>query len=105
VARKKKKRKVYENRTGAAARNADQVQEAVGKVAGHKNFEISGTVAKSAEEDDGQAKEAAADVAQFVQNGANAVDDLFRRTIEERPYTAAVGALAVGWVIGRMGRA
>ena len=59
--------------------------------------------AKSAEEDNGQAKEAAADMVQSVQNEANAVDDLVRRTIEERPYTAAVGALAVGWVIGRMG--
>ena len=36
MARKKKRRKVYENRMGAAARNADQAQEAVGKVAGHR---------------------------------------------------------------------
>jgi len=71
--------------------------------ANHRNWEVSGTVAKSAKEDYDQAKETAPDVARSVQNGANVLDDLFRRrTIEERPYTAAVSALAVGWVIGRM---
>ena len=45
-----------------------------------------------------------ADVAQSVQQGAKAADDLFRRVIEERPYTTAFAALAMGWVIGRMGR-
>jgi uncharacterized protein YjbJ (UPF0337 family) len=97
-----------ENRIGGAARNmGGKVQEAVGKVAGNTNLEVRGQanqVAGSAEEIYGQAKDAAADVAESVQKGAKVADDLFRRIIEERPYTAAVAALAVGWVIGRMGR-
>ena len=52
----------------------------------------------------GQAKDAAADVAESVQQGAKAADDLFRKVIEERPYTTALAALALGWVIGRVGR-
>ena len=97
-----------ENRIGGAVRNmGGKVQEAVGKVAGNTNLEVRGTanqVAGSAEEIYGQAKDAAADVAESVHKGAKAADDLFRRTIEERPYTTAVAALAAGWVIGRMGR-
>jgi len=52
----------------------------------------------------GQAKDAAADVAQSVQQGAKGADDLFRRSIEERPYTTAFAALAIGWLMGRMRR-
>src|SRR3954451_23793366 len=102
MSRKKKRRKVHENRIGGAAGNVD---EAVGKVTSQKNLEVSAAVARSAGGDTGKAKEPAADMVQSVQNGAHAVDDLVRRTIEERPYMAAVGALAVRWVIGRMGGA
>jgi ElaB/YqjD/DUF883 family membrane-anchored ribosome-binding protein len=52
----------------------------------------------------GQAKDAAAEVAHSVQKSARIADDIFRRTIEERPYTTAVAALAIGWVVGRLGR-
>src|SRR5712671_2958718 len=48
----------------------------------------------------GQAKDAAADVAQSVQQGAKGA----RRSIEERPLTTAFAALAIGWLMGRMGR-
>src|SRR5712675_445541 len=48
----------------------------------------------------GQAKDAASDVAQSIQQGAQVADHLFRRTIEERPYTTAGADLAIGSALG-----
>ena len=41
---------------------------------------------------------------QAVRQGAVDAEDFLRHTIEKRPYTAALVALCVGWLIGRMGR-
>ena len=97
-----------ENRMSGTARNGGgKVQEAVGKFTGDNKMEARGKVNQAAgdmEDLYGQAKDAASDVAQSVQHSAKIADDLFRRSIEERPYTTAVAALAIGWVIGRLGR-
>ena len=97
-----------ENRIRGTARNVGgKVQEAAGKLTGDTKLQARGAVNQAAgdvEELYGQAKEAAADVAETVQQGAKAADDLFRRIIEERPYTTALAALALGWVIGWVGR-
>jgi uncharacterized protein YjbJ (UPF0337 family) len=99
---------VDENRITGTARNVGgKVQEAAGKLTGDTKLQVKGSVNQAAEDMEelyGQAKDAAADVAQSVQQGAKAADDRFRRFIEERPYTTAVAALALGWVIGRVGR-
>jgi uncharacterized protein YjbJ (UPF0337 family) len=97
-----------ENRITGTARNVGgKVQEAAGKLTGDAKLQAEGAVNQATgdiEDLYGQAKDAAADVAQSVQQGATVADDLFRRFIEERPYTTAVAALALGWVIGRIGR-
>ena len=97
-----------ENRIGGTARNfGGKVQDLAGKVTGDKKLELRGKANQAAgdfEDLYGQAKDAAAEVAQSVQHTAKVTDDLFRHTIEERPYTTAVAALAIGWVIGRIGR-
>jgi uncharacterized protein YjbJ (UPF0337 family) len=97
-----------ENRVSGTAKSVGgKIQETVGKVTGDAKLEARGNVNQAAgdlEDLYGQAKDAATDVAQSVQQGAKVADDLFRRVIEERPYTTAVAALAIGWVIGRMGR-
>jgi uncharacterized protein YjbJ (UPF0337 family) len=97
-----------ENRITGTARNiGGNVQEAAGKLTGDTKLQARGAVNQAAgdmEELYGQAKDAAADVAESVQQGAKAADDLFRKFIEERPYTTAIAALALGWVIGRVGR-
>lgn len=97
-----------ENRvTGTAGNIGGKVQEAAGKLTGDTKLQARGAANQAAgdvEELYGQAKDAAADVAQSIQQGAKVADDLFRRVIEERPYTTAVVALALGWVIGRVGR-
>jgi uncharacterized protein YjbJ (UPF0337 family) len=97
-----------ENRVTGTVRNVGgKVQEAAGKLTGDTKLQAKGTANQAAgdmEELYGQAKDAAADVAESVQQGAKAADDLFRKLIEERPYTTAIAALALGWVIGRVGR-
>ena len=52
----------------------------------------------------GQAKETASDAAQAIRHGAVDAEDYIRHTIEKRPYTTAIVALCVGFLIGRMGR-
>jgi uncharacterized protein YjbJ (UPF0337 family) len=97
-----------DNRIGGTARNiGGKLQEAVGKVTGDTTTEMRGKVNQAvgdAEDLYGNAKGAAEDVVKAVQQGATVADDIFRRIIEERPYTTAVAALAIGWLIGRMGR-
>jgi hypothetical protein len=44
------------------------------------------------------------DAAEVVRQRATDVEDYIRYTIEKRPYTTAVVALCLGWLIGRMGR-
>jgi len=97
-----------ENRVTATARNVgSKAQEAAVKLTGDAKLQTQGAVNEAAGDIEalyGEAKDTAGDVAQSVQQGAKVADDLFRRVIEERPYTTAVAALALGWVIGRMGR-
>jgi hypothetical protein len=38
-----------------------------------------------------------------VSAGANKADDVLRDMIEQHPYTTAAIALAIGYVIGRLG--
>ena len=52
----------------------------------------------------GQAKETATNAAEAIREGASEADDFLRATIEQRPYTAAAVALAIGYLIGRFGR-
>jgi ElaB/YqjD/DUF883 family membrane-anchored ribosome-binding protein len=47
------------------------------------------------------AKETASQAAEAVRDTALDADDFIRKTIEQRPYTTAAVALAVGFLIGR----
>jgi ElaB/YqjD/DUF883 family membrane-anchored ribosome-binding protein len=56
----------------------------------------------------GQARDSASDVADTASSAARKTAGSFekaiRNTIETQPYTAAVIALGVGWLLGRMHR-
>jgi ElaB/YqjD/DUF883 family membrane-anchored ribosome-binding protein len=56
----------------------------------------------------GQARESAADVVDTASSAARktvgSFEQAIRNTIETQPYTAAVIALGVGWLLGRMHR-
>ncbi len=49
-------------------------------------------------------RETAGQAAEVVRKQASSFEETLRDTIEPRPYTAVAAALAVGWLIGRMGR-
>jgi uncharacterized protein YjbJ (UPF0337 family) len=97
-----------EDRVAGTTRNlGGKVQEGFGRVTGDTKTQAEGLVNQAtgaAQELYGQAKDTAAEAAQVVRRGAADAEDFVRRTIEERPYTTALVALCVGWVIGRMGR-
>jgi uncharacterized protein YjbJ (UPF0337 family) len=92
---------------GSAKNLGGKVQEGVGRVTGDTKAQVEGVInqaAGAAQDLYGQAKDGASDAVQTVRQGAVDAEDYIRHTIEKRPYTTAVVALCVGWVIGRMGR-
>jgi uncharacterized protein YjbJ (UPF0337 family) len=97
-----------EDRIAGTAKNvAGQAQEGFGRVTGDVKSQVEGAarqVAGAAQDLYGQAKDTAADAAQAVRETASDAEDFVRKTIESRPYTTAAVALAIGFLIGRMGR-
>jgi uncharacterized protein YjbJ (UPF0337 family) len=97
-----------EHRVTGAARNAGgRVEEGFGRVTGDKRTEAQGVIDQvqgTAENLYGQAKDAASSAAAGVQKTASSVEDIVRRTIEDRPYTAVTIALGLGWLFGRAHR-
>jgi uncharacterized protein YjbJ (UPF0337 family) len=99
---------VNEDRVIGTARNlGGQAQEGFGRLTGDTKSQVEGVINQAtgaAQNLYGQAKEGAADAAQAVRRTAMDAEDIVRQTIENRPYTTALVALCVGWLIGRMGR-
>jgi uncharacterized protein YjbJ (UPF0337 family) len=97
-----------EDRVVGTARNlSGKAQEGLGRVTGDVKMQAEGVInqaAGTAQDLYGQAKESVSGAAGVVRQGAVDVEDYIRHTIEKRPYTAALVALCVGWLIGRMSR-
>jgi uncharacterized protein YjbJ (UPF0337 family) len=92
---------------GTAKNLGGQLQEGFGRATGNAAQEVKGKMrqAEGAAQDlYGQAKDALADAARIAQDSAAEARDIVRDIVEERPYTVAIAALAVGFMIGRMGR-
>jgi len=92
---------------GTAKNLGGKAQEAFGHVTGDTKSQVEGVInqaAGAAQDLYGQAKDTASDAAQAIRHGAVDADDYIRHTIEKRPYTTAIVALCVGFLIGRMGR-
>jgi len=92
---------------GTAKNFGGKAQEAYGNAAGDFGSQVKGKLRQAegtAQDLYGQAKDAAADAADVVRQTASDADDYVRKIIEERPYTVAIAALALGFVLGRMGR-
>ena len=91
---------------GTAKNLGGKVEEGIGKATGDASTEASGKM-KQVEGDlqdlYGQARQTAGQAARVVRDQASSFEEMVRDTIEKRPYTAGA-ALAVGWLIGRMGR-
>ena len=90
-----------ENRVEGTARNlGGKVQEGFGKVTGNARTQAEGLAnqaAGAAQDRDGQAAETARET-------ASSFEKAFRHTIETQPYTSALVAVGIGWLLGRLHR-
>jgi uncharacterized protein YjbJ (UPF0337 family) len=97
-----------EDRVAGTARNlGGKVQEGFGRVTGDTKTQAEGLLNQAtgaAQDLYGQAKDSAGEAVEVVRRGAVDAEDYVRHIIEQRPYTTALAALCIGWVIGRMGR-
>jgi uncharacterized protein YjbJ (UPF0337 family) len=92
---------------GTAKNLGGKLQEGYGSATGDFAQEAKGKMRQvegAAQDLYGQAKDALSDAARIAQDSAVEARDIVREIVEERPYTVAIAALAVGFFIGRMGR-
>jgi uncharacterized protein YjbJ (UPF0337 family) len=96
-----------ENRLEGAARDfGGKVQTGYGRVTGDPEVAAEGKLNQAlgtAQNLYGQAKDSAVDAAAAVKQGAIETGDVVRDFIVRRPYTTAVLALGLGWIVARMG--
>jgi uncharacterized protein YjbJ (UPF0337 family) len=86
-----------ENRVEGTARNlGGKIQEGLGKVTGSARTQAEGLA--------NQATGAAQDLYGQAADTASSFEKVLRRTIETQPYTCALVALGIGWLLGRMHR-
>jgi uncharacterized protein YjbJ (UPF0337 family) len=97
-----------EDRVAGTARNiGGKVEEGFGRVTGDTKTRTEGRVnqaAGAAQDLYGQARDNAADAAGAARDNAAALEKWLRRTIETQPYTTAIAAIGIGWLLGRMHR-
>ncbi len=94
-----------ENRTAGTARNmGGKVEEGFGRVTGGTKSQVEGIAnqaAGAAQDLYGQARDSAADA---VRDSAASLEKWLRHNIETQPYTTALVAVGIGWLLGRMHR-
>jgi uncharacterized protein YjbJ (UPF0337 family) len=90
-----------EDRISGTARNfGGKVEEGVGRVTGDDKTQIQGKLDQAvgtAQDLYGQAADAAVDT-------VTTFDKWLRTTIETQPYTTALVAVGIGWLLGRIHR-
>lgn len=90
-----------ENRVTGTARNvAGKLEENVGRITGDAKTQLRGTFDQVA----GAAQDLYGQTADVTRDTAVTFDKWLRTTIESQPYTAAMVALGIGWLLGRMHR-
>jgi uncharacterized protein YjbJ (UPF0337 family) len=90
-----------ENRMEGTARNVGgKIQEGFGKAAGNARTQAEGLANQAA----GAAQDLYGQAADTARETASNFEKALRRTIETQPYTTALVALGIGWVLGRMHR-
>ena len=86
-----------ENRVEGTARDVGgKVQEGWGKVTGNAQTQAEGLA--------NQAAGTAQDLYGQAADAATGFENVLRRTIKTQPYTSALVALGIGWLIGRTHR-
>ncbi|HEY2528350.1 MAG TPA: CsbD family protein [Xanthobacteraceae bacterium] len=90
-----------ENRLEGTARDLGaKVQEGLGRVTRDAKSQAEGMVNQVG----GKAKDLYGQAAGTPRDPAGSLDSWLRDMIETRPYTAAIVALGIGWLLGRLRR-
>jgi len=90
-----------ENHISGTARNvAGKVEERLGRAAGDATSEFKGKLDEAA----GAAQDLYGQTADAARQNAVTFDKWLRNTIEKEPYTSALVAVGIGWLLGRMHR-
>jgi uncharacterized protein YjbJ (UPF0337 family) len=90
-----------ENRVEGTARNlGGKVQEGFGKVTGDARAQAEGLGNQAT----GAAQDFYGQAADTARETARSFEKTLRHTIETQPYTSALVALGIGWLLGRMHR-
>ena len=90
-----------ENRLEGTTRNlGGKVQEGVGRITGDTKTTAEGVMNQTA----GAAQDLYGQTADVARQTATTLDAWLRNTIETQPYTTAVVALGIGWLLGRLHR-
>jgi uncharacterized protein YjbJ (UPF0337 family) len=97
-----------EHRIAGTAKNlGGKVEESFGRVTGDTKSQVEGMAnqaAGAAQDLYGQARDSAADAAGAVRDSAASLEKWLHHTIETQPYTTALVAVGLGWLLGRMHR-
>jgi uncharacterized protein YjbJ (UPF0337 family) len=90
-----------ENRISGTTRNVGgKVEETFGRVTGDAKSQVEGKLNQAA----GVAQDLYGQTADAARDTAASLDKWLRNTIETQPYTTAIVALGIGWLLGRMHR-
>ena len=85
---------------GTARNLGGKVEEGVGRATGNVKTQILGKLDQAA----GAAQDLYGQTAEAARDTATNLDKWLRTTIETQPYTTAIVALGIGWLLGRMHR-
>jgi uncharacterized protein YjbJ (UPF0337 family) len=90
-----------ENRLEGSTRNlGGKIQEGVGRATGDAKSRAEGIMNQAA----GSAQDLYGQGADVARQTASTFDAWLRQQIETQPYTSAIAALGIGWLLGRMHR-
>lgn len=90
-----------ENRVEGSVRNiGGKVQEGIGRAAGDVGTQAKGQVNQAI----GAAQDLYGQATDMARDTATGLEQWLRRTVETQPYTTAIVALGLGWLLGRMHR-
>lgn len=90
-----------ENRVAGTARNlGGKVEEGFGRVTGDTRSQVEGLATQAA----GTAQDLYGQAADAARDTAVTFDKWLRNQIENQPYTTAVAAIGIGWLLGRLHR-
>jgi uncharacterized protein YjbJ (UPF0337 family) len=90
-----------EDRLYGTARNlGGKVEEGVGRTTGDVKTQLQGKLDQTT----GAAQDLYGQAADAARDTAVSFDKWLRATIETQPYTTAIVALGIGWLLGRMHR-